>query len=690
MPKGTQISVSYHAQSGRYRKYIGSQIGRDGKLRPKCWYFGGDRREAETKALALMADWEDLRRRGAVSWPTDDAQTAQEGPEGYDEVNASDLTFEDICKLWIERLDRLVASGQRSSYTVSSYRHRLARLYDALPKNTKLIDLEADRIEQAVLHFAGRPSQLPQPQCANIGKRLSPKTVQSYITQLKTILKYAHEIEAWDKPRRFDAMFSIGYRRMLAQAEEDSPLLTGEVKTFSLDELTTIWRVIPGYTLYTCSSFVRLEDAWVVHVATDIDNRDHLSNDQSPEATQTRADLERLLRAAGIPYVVQPSTSNCGYHLHLVLSFPLSMSRDAVYGALTRLRTAISARYETSGCHEVCLKGLPFRIANEVDDIKFGTLVRSPLPKSGLEARGMLKLFEEPIDHERVMAVFGADARGTSGSDGVGDMREGASSPLEGRGESEALDLSGDGDAHSHNTRAPSLSVIGQGRHFERNVSHLTWNGVRSVGDANKRMIRAALLMEKEQGHLPTPLALVKSYEEHDLHSPQNDNASTPSTRLSRAEEALKYLRLQPSRYVPVPNNTAFVRAWTERFREMDLPAEQLRYGSRGRRIRPEHLGLVMGLVDRRIALSQPGTPKTLLIKASRIMAEAGDCSHRLDNTLVAKARELLVELGLLRIDAMAAIGRATLYGRGKRYDELKPEISGDADDGREGRPELG
>ena len=245
MPKGTKVNVSYHAQSGRYRKYIGSQLGRDGTPKPKCWYFGSDAQEAERDALALVAAWEDIRRQGGVCWPPENAQQAQTEScahdDNYIEVNASDLTFGDICKLWIERLDRWAASGQRSLFTASSNRARLDRLYDALPRNTKLIDLDVDQIESAVLFFASRPPLRPQPNNANAKKRLSPKSVQTYVNQLKSILNFAYELEVWDKPRRFETIFNINYKRMLAQAEEDSPLLTGVVETFAVEELSTIW-----------------------------------------------------------------------------------------------------------------------------------------------------------------------------------------------------------------------------------------------------------------------------------------------------------------------------------------------------------------------------------------------------------------------------------------------------------------
>ncbi|MCC6320569.1 MAG: hypothetical protein IT438_03935 [Phycisphaerales bacterium] len=66
---GKTVSVSWSPAQDQYRKYIGYQLGRNGKPQPKCWYLGEDEREAVRRAVELVAEWNRLKAAGATVWP---------------------------------------------------------------------------------------------------------------------------------------------------------------------------------------------------------------------------------------------------------------------------------------------------------------------------------------------------------------------------------------------------------------------------------------------------------------------------------------------------------------------------------------------------------------------------------------------------------------------------------------------
>ena len=192
--------------------------------------------------------------------------------------------------------------------------------------------------------------------------------------------------------------------------------------------------------------------------------------------------------------------------------------------------------------------------------------------------------------------------------------------------------------------------------------------------DPNKRMILAALLCKQDNGTLPTPEVLVREYETHGLHTPANDSPATPQQRLRNAERALDYLSRFPDASL-LPSAQTYARRWTDAIKRMNLPRSTLTY-ARGRRIRPEHLGLVMGIIDRRIDQEQPGVPKKLLVKGSQYLADRGEWPVRLDNKIIAHCRRVLFDLGLLKVAVGPRYGRATSYMRGEKY-SMNQNVSG-------------
>ena len=70
---------------------------------------------------------------------------------------------------------------------------------------------------------------------------------------------------------------------------------------------------MPYRTLFYSSAMARHGEGVAVHLAIDIDNRHHLPNEQSLEATDCAQNIAALLDKAGIAYFLQPSTNDCGY-----------------------------------------------------------------------------------------------------------------------------------------------------------------------------------------------------------------------------------------------------------------------------------------------------------------------------------------------------------------------------------------
>ena len=120
MAKGTDISITWHAASGQFRKQIGKQIGRSGSPTAKVFYLGNDERAAKRKALALRAEWEALLEQGHVAWPNQRATTRMPHRSlNVVSVNASRLTVGDAIELFKEDVRRRAELGLVSN----SYRN---------------------------------------------------------------------------------------------------------------------------------------------------------------------------------------------------------------------------------------------------------------------------------------------------------------------------------------------------------------------------------------------------------------------------------------------------------------------------------------------------------------------------------------------------------------------------------------
>lgn len=156
---GKTVSVSWSPAQGQYRKYVGYQLGRSGKPQPKCWYLGGDEREAVRRAVELVAEWNRLKAAGATVWPLKAASgEASENKKAKDDfVDANALTVREVCSLYLDSYRRLAEAKQVSWGFVHSTEHRLGWVKRALGEHVRLASIGEREIQEAVLLLVRRP-----------------------------------------------------------------------------------------------------------------------------------------------------------------------------------------------------------------------------------------------------------------------------------------------------------------------------------------------------------------------------------------------------------------------------------------------------------------------------------------------------------------------------------------------------
>jgi integrase len=240
------VSVSWSPAQGQYRKYVGYQLGRNGKPQPKCWYLGGGEREAVRRAVELVAEWNRLKAAGTTVWP----RLAAGGPttdENKDDfVDLSVLRVCDACDLFLDDLRKLAEARQRSWSLVHSTEHRLTWVRTAFGPFTPISAIGEKEIRKAVLFLVRRPRAKRRNHQKSAPGPLGVKTVVNCIRQMKALLNWVHETDGseWNKPKRFDKLFRIRVESMQTaeeRAREAREVVSGDVATFTIEELSALW-----------------------------------------------------------------------------------------------------------------------------------------------------------------------------------------------------------------------------------------------------------------------------------------------------------------------------------------------------------------------------------------------------------------------------------------------------------------
>ncbi|MEO0511755.1 MAG: hypothetical protein AAF108_02520 [Planctomycetota bacterium] len=244
------VKVSWSASHGQYRKYVGSQMGRSGTPRPKCWYLGGDEREAVRRAVELVAEWERLKRAGAESWPLMAAGgAASDAHRPKDDfVDADCLTVGEVCDLYLDSYIREAEANQIAWSTVHSTGHRLEWVRESLGVHSKVASLGEREIHDAVLFLARRPVARRRMHQTEDPQPLSVTTVVNCVRQMKAVLTWYAEMDGctWEKPKRFERLFRLRKRKMMTPGEREQAakaVVSADVATFKVDELTALWGV---------------------------------------------------------------------------------------------------------------------------------------------------------------------------------------------------------------------------------------------------------------------------------------------------------------------------------------------------------------------------------------------------------------------------------------------------------------
>ena len=418
------------------------------------------------------------------------------------------------------------------------------------------------------------------------------------------------------------------------------------------------------YRLFTCGQIVDEANAKVIHVTLDVDNGNHRSNSVSDEAKRVDGEFKALLNDADGFCFSQRSSNNNGYHSHFSVSFPPRTKHANIRHELEHLRALIASVYVQSGCHEVCLKGLPMvrkwnrdgeKVELDIVGSRYGTLVRSPLPASNQDMLSMMKVWYQPAPIASLLRTFSL----------------GASSRLDVPKPSSPAQTAYAVAVPSSSTRSSADATTTAATASSDSVDNSAVSGCQQpqamASDALARMRRACYDFLEEHGATPSPDALVDFYEAHGFHTPVNDGVDSRERRLERAHAVIPYVVTHRRRTIS-PN---VCRDWVEVIRELKLPKCRRRCG-KSRHVRPEEIGVVIGVITQMVEAGKPYVAGTFIETEGRLLHKTNGIYCKLDRRKVGTAARIACELGI--IDAVQAPrpGVATKYAIGKNNHAFK------------------
>ena len=392
----------------------------------------------------------------------------------------------------------------------------------------------------------------------------------------------------------------------------------------------------------------------LVMVTIDVDNPKHVNNSASDAALKASKKIQRDMKKLGAPVLVQPSTNGNGYHLTFCISFHSNARHNTIRRLLAELRSAIATKYESYGCHEICLKGINFS-TRMMNGTVYGTLVRLPLITNLEESGAFLAMTESPVkfsalsdfyshsieDQDKEKAIKNSsDSSQANNTDSVSSKMK---SKLHVEEEATGTRLTSCGD---------KTAFLSQKL---RNGKH-EWNEKDPLG----RMFKAASTFCHEHKRLPKDAEeLVSYYESLRL----NTDKAKPE-RMKRAKKALAWVT--SNHRFSIPSESTLYKKWLKHFTAQCYSKEDLTYTT-GRFIRVEHLALDSSTIERKeLQKHQRGITKEYFIKISREKKARGDIGFVLDNKKFAFCIKLLVEEEVIEI-----VENRTLR-EGARYSVLK------------------
>jgi integrase len=163
-------------------------------------------------------------------------------------VGVTEVTVEDAANLYLEQLCQRAEAKQVSWGHYRSMRQRLRRLVVVVGGETRLAEVGRTELERVALTFAKRPACLMRKyQKVPPGRPMSLATAKDYIAGFRAFFVWVdeHPELPWERPKGFERVFRLKERHMKTQEEsarDAAEMVTGEVATYSMDELTRLFR----------------------------------------------------------------------------------------------------------------------------------------------------------------------------------------------------------------------------------------------------------------------------------------------------------------------------------------------------------------------------------------------------------------------------------------------------------------
>jgi hypothetical protein len=163
-------------------------------------------------------------------------------------VTVNRLTIADAANLFLGQLHERAEARQVTWGHYRTTADRLRRITEAIGRTVRLADVTKETLQAAVLYFAKRPPAKPRFfQKKQPVKPIGLVTAKGCISMTKTLFVWLaeHDQLTWNRPRGFDRLFKLRDRRLRTpeeEAQEAERVVSGEVASFTTDELTRMFR----------------------------------------------------------------------------------------------------------------------------------------------------------------------------------------------------------------------------------------------------------------------------------------------------------------------------------------------------------------------------------------------------------------------------------------------------------------
>ena len=234
------IKLKTHKASGRLYKCVGRALGRDGRPKPKVFYFDPAAPEvAVSRVIALRAEWKRLRAEGKSVWDESPAYLRQQGKTLADADPAATkiITVADAKQQYLDYLRRQWEGGQCSKKHYTSQRERLnnaAKPLEMLPLSV----VDRQQLEAAVLRLCGRPMvRFP----GREPHRMSATYAKASISSMKWCFDWLAEEGHWTRCRQWSRLWK---KEVVLTDQERQQHLDGtgaDTAFFTVDELAKVW-----------------------------------------------------------------------------------------------------------------------------------------------------------------------------------------------------------------------------------------------------------------------------------------------------------------------------------------------------------------------------------------------------------------------------------------------------------------